>query len=74
MLMRISHQCLPPKGLAVLPAMAAKGFGRGGWSVIAPFAHKARPIMHHPEVVDHCALILSLFPAPGAVGHPIQVA
>ena len=29
--------------------------------------------MHHPEVVDDCALILALLPAPRAVGHPVEV-
>ena len=29
--------------------------------------------MHCLEVVDDCALILALLPAPRAVGHPIEV-
>ena len=28
--------------------------------------------MYHLEVVDDCALILALLPAPRAVGHPIE--
>ena len=30
--------------------------------------------MHHPEVIDGCALILALLLTPGAVGHPVKVA
>ena len=29
--------------------------------------------MHCPEVVDDCALILALLPAPSAVSHPVEV-
>ena len=30
--------------------------------------------MYHLEVVDNCALILALLPAPRAVGYPVEVA
>ena len=53
--------------------MVAKGIGRGGWAAIALFAHKTQPIMYHPELVDHCALILALLPTPGTVGHTVEV-
>ena len=38
------------------------------------FAHQAKPIVHCPEVVDDCPLILALLPTPGAVGHAIEMA
>ena len=34
---------------------------------------RQEPIVHCLEVVDDCALILALLPAPRAVDHPIEV-
>ena len=41
---------------------------------MALLAHKAQPIMYHPEVVDDYALILAYLSAPGAVSHSVEVA
>ena len=43
----------------------------GSWNI---YHTQGQAYMYYPEVVDNCALILALHPAPRAVGHPTEVA
>ena len=38
------------------------------------FAHEAQFVMHCLQVIDDSTLVLAHLSAPGAVGHPIEVA
>ena len=53
--------------------MVANGLWQDGSAAKSFPAHKAKFVMHHPQVIDDDTLILAHLSAPGAVGHPIEV-
>ena len=48
--------------------MVADGLQCDGGAAKAFLTYETQLVMHHPQVVDYGALILALFPTPGAVG------
>ena len=50
--------------------MAVDGLQLNEEAAEAFLTYKAQLVMHCPQVVDNGALILTLFPTPGAVGQP----
>ena len=52
--------------------MAANCLQCDGWATKTFVTHKARFVMHCPQVIHNGALILAHLSAPGAVGHPIE--
>ena len=42
--------------------------------VVTFVTHQAEPVVHCPQVVNNCSLILALLHTPGAVGQTIEVA
>ena len=70
--MRVTHWASLSWGLAVLLPMMAEGVWWGWWAVVTFFAHQAKPIMHCPEVVDDCPLILAPFLHQGQWVMPLK--
>ena len=54
--------------------MVADGLQHDGWAAKAFLTYETQLVMHCLLVVDNGALVFTLFPAPGAVGQPIEVA
>ena len=56
--------------MAGLLAVMVDGLQHDGWAAKTFLTQKAQ----FPQVINDGALILTLFPTPGAVGHAIEVA
>ena len=54
--------------------MAVDGLQCDGQAAKTFLTYEAQLIMHCLQVDDDGALIVTLFPTPGAVGHPIEAA
>ena len=59
--------------LAVMMTVAVDGLQCGRQTAKTLLTNEAQLVVCGPQVVDHGALVLPHFTAPGAVGHPIKV-